>query len=119
MLAVGLRLDTAALDASCERLLADFERATEEALTFAAERVATQARTSHPYRNRTGDLESSTHAEGPSGSVWDDSLRTWVVASEEYASYVNARLPFLQPAYDAVASEVDAGVALILAAATR
>ncbi len=111
-----LTVDTASLDATCAAWLAAFERAADDALEYAAETTAAQARASHWYRNRTRNLEGSTQAiPGTVGSVWDDSLRTWVVASELYASYVDARSPILAPAYDARASEIASGVESIFA----
>jgi len=116
----GLGIDTAALDASCDRLLADFERAADDGLLYAAERTARQARESHWYRNRTGDLQASTQAAQTTiGSLWDDTLHTWVAAGEPYASYVDARSPILSTAYEAVASEIDAHLGTLFEAALR
>lgn len=116
----GLGINTTALDAACDRLLADFERAANDGLLYAAQRTARQARESHWYQNRTGDLQASTQAAQTTvGSLWDDTLHTWAAAGEPYASYVDARSPILSPAYEAVETEIDAHLSTLFEAALR
>ena len=94
---------TASTDArELDALLAGLERACDAGLNAMAEHTAEAARGSHWYQNRSGDLEGSTRAVPGEGSVWDDSFSPYVVASEDYASYVDARHPILAPAWAAI-----------------
>lgn len=87
-----------ALDALCEEAI-DSARV---AVALHASRVAEEARSTHPYTDRTGDLTDSiealdTNREG-------DFVRGYVVAGMGYASYVeegtsrNRPYPYLRPA---------------------
>ncbi len=104
---MGLPRVSASIDiesvAECMRGL---ENALDSEMHIALEEcafvVATEAVNSHPYTNRTGDLEGSTHGETPTGSFMDGSLAARVVADMHYGIYLEERteFAFLRPAYD-------------------
>lgn len=98
----SVSVDTDALARDTDELLAELERASFAGLDEAARSLATEARASHRYRNRSGDLEASTRAIDAEGDLWNDSANSVAVAMEPYASYVDARFPILTPAWDAV-----------------
>lgn len=112
-------IDTQALSSECDALLDEIERASFAGLDAAARATALEARSSHWYRNRTGDLESSTRAVNAEGDLWSDSANSAVAATEPYASYVDARAPILTPAWDAVQGRVVAEFEQLLEAACR
>lgn len=107
-------LDTESLANDTEALLDRLERATYRGLDRVAQLHADAARTSHWYRNRTGDLERSTQPVEAEGSVWDDGASSSVVASMDYASYVDTHGPILAPAWDAIESTATSALNTIL-----
>lgn len=112
-------IDTAALDRECDALLESIERASFAALDNAARALAEEARRSHWYRNRSGDLERSTQAVEAEGDLWSGSAASGVSVQEPYAVFVDARSPLLTPAWDAIASQVEADFEQTLAAACQ
>jgi len=68
--------------------------------------VADEARRSHPYENRTGQLEARTVPGRVRGRVSADTLRIQVVGETRYGGYLEEgttrlgqRFVFLRPAY--------------------
>lgn len=112
-------IDTDTLSSECDALLDAIEQASFAALDETARALADKARSSHWYRNRTGDLERSTRAVDAEGDLWSGSASSSVSASEPYASYVDARSPILSPAWDAIASQAEARFEATLAQACR
>lgn len=112
-------IDTDAFTAECDALLDAIERASYAALDETARALADKARSSHWYRNRTGDLERSTQAIDAEGDLWSGSASSGVVASELYASFVDARSPILSPAWDAIALSAEARFETTIAQACR
>ncbi len=97
----GFDAALAALDAELDRLL-------DAALEQISRRVADEARASHPFQNRTGDLEASIRPLDTHGSALDGTLTGGVVADEEYASYVEDKgFAFLEPAWERVEGEAE------------
>lgn len=82
-------------------LAADVDAGADAGLTAASELVADEAKAHHAFENRSGDLEASIRALEPSGRLSDDTLRGGVIADEDYGEYVEAHVPFLEPAWDA------------------
>lgn len=107
-------IDTASLENETEALLSRLEAATYRGLDRVAQLHADAARASHWYRNRTGDLERSTQAIESEGDVWSDTASSGVVASMDYASYVDAQGPILAPAWDAIESAATSALNTIL-----
>lgn len=111
---VTVEVDVSALKRETEALLASLEAAVYRGLDAAAQAHAAEARSSHWYRNRTGDLEASTRAYDAEGSVWNDDVQATVAATEPYAVYVDARRPILEPAWQTVESSATAQLEAIL-----
>jgi len=104
--------------------LTGWEREVGEALGEVAEehaaRVAAEARASHPYTDRTGNLTASIEALPAQGSVRGGDLTASVVAGEDYASYVDrGRFAFLVPAAERVERELADAAERALAEAVR
>ncbi len=102
MIGFVVALDLSGLPAHIERLKSALDASMLEGLDQVAFHVAANARESHPYQNRTGDLESSTQPDAAEGSFLLGTLRSGVVATESYAEHVdgNDAFAFLQPAFD-------------------
>ncbi len=97
------------------------ERELPEAMHKAAERVAAEARESHPYHDRSGTLTSQIKPGAV--TVDGDTITAEVVADADYASHVEdgglfgAPRPFLKPAFERRAREVGEAVTEHLARA--
>lgn len=96
-------------DEVVDALVAAVREGAADGVAEAAELVATEARAHHSFHNRTGDLEASIHVEDHPHDH-PDAPSAFVVASEDYAQYVDAKLPFLEPAFDAVEGQATAAV---------
>lgn len=92
-----------------DRLGDAMDQALSEAVRLAGNRIAESARQTHPYTNRTGNLQASTQAIEPSGSFRAGTLEGGVEATEFYAEFVDAMpdYEFLRPAYLYEREEVD------------
>lgn len=102
------------------RLGADLDDELEDAAREIADRVAWAARAEHPYTNRTHNLQGSTRGDTPFGRFGDGTLTANVVATMEYASYVENRgYEFLLPAFDRVESQLEHVLEESLAYAAR
>lgn len=114
-LVVTARADDEAFDrlegAIDEEMLGVVERAGEA--------LAREARASHAFRNRSGDLEASIRGVEPGGSFLADTLAGGTVAAEPYGSFVEARMPFLAPAWQVIAPYMDQDADYALARAAR
>jgi len=119
VIGLSVTVDRDALVVECDRVLDALARAAEDGLDRAAELTAAQARASHPYQNRSGDLQASTQAVPVAGFLYDDTLVSYAVASEPYAAYVEASHPFLGPAYEAQAGRIEHEVLFLLEQACR
>lgn len=71
---------------------------TADGTNAAARAVADDAKANHSFENRTGDLEASIDVIEDPGSAHPDAPVAYVVATEDYASYVEERKPYLEPA---------------------
>ncbi len=108
------------LAAPLARLEAALEHQLDAALGLISARVADEAKASHPFQNRTGDLEASIRPLDTSGSALDGTLAGGVIAEEDYASFVEAAgFAFLDPAYERVAPETDRLLEQALSEAAR
>jgi hypothetical protein len=104
---VRFRARLTGVEADLARLAVALDPQLDAALALFSARVADAARASHPFQNRTGDLESSIRALDTHGDALAGTLEGGVIADEEYAEHVDARLPFLQPAFDRTEGEAD------------
>lgn len=101
-------------------LLDGLDRELDAALTAGAEAVAIEARASHPYTSRTGDLEASTQAQPATGTWSTGTLTAAVVADTDYAQHVEAgHFAFLEPARARTEGTLDALVEDALERASR
>lgn len=96
-----IRCHFSGADAACGALAEALDEETERAAEIGARVVAEVAARNHDYQNRTGDLEGSTGDVPPTGRFTDDSLQFGAAAGAEYGEFVDAKLPFLEPAYEA------------------
>ena len=93
-----------------ERVLGDLAGALDQEGAAAALRaagvVADDARVTHTFQNRTGDLQASINPAAVRGGLLHGDLAFDVAAEMEYASFVNAgtsrarAYPFLAPALE-------------------
>lgn len=118
---ISIQLNLPAVLAKLDAL----EHATDEhanaGLDEVLERVALEARVTHPYTNRTGALEGETRARGIDGDFLRGDLSGEVRADTFYASYLEERpeYAFLEPAYQRIESQVDHMMDAALSAAAR
>lgn len=92
------------LDAALDELRAQLDQDGVRAFDAVAQLVADEAATSHPYTNRTGELQAHTVPGVTHGRISDNTLRTEVLGDTPYGEYVedghDGRFSFLQPAYE-------------------
>lgn len=93
-----------------DELLADMqtelERAGDEAMQRIDELIVDEARASHAFSNRTGDLESRIVPGVVTGSLLDNTLTGEVLGDMPYGQYLederyalSERFAFLKPAF--------------------
>jgi len=109
MLPFRISLDVGSVLDSADRLRHALDDQVFEAMRMISEDVAAEARQSHPYTNRTGDLEASTQAVDVNGTFSLGTLVGGVSADTSYAEYVDGRpeFAFLEPAFQRVEPHVD------------
>jgi hypothetical protein len=108
MLPIRVSLAASEVDAWLQRLDEALDAQVRVALELTCGAVAEEARASHPYQNRSGDLEAMTQPGGIAGSFYDDTLIGDVTAGMPYASYVEERgFEFLMPAWERSAGQID------------
>jgi hypothetical protein len=90
----------------------------ERTLERASKRVADEAKRSHAFENRTGDLERSIRPLDVHRSA-DFVFVGGVVADTDYGEYVEASRPFLQPAFDRLAPGIENELEFALEQAAR
>lgn len=89
------------IDRTVLQLGTEIDDELEDAAREIGARVAWAAREEHPYQNRTHNLQGSTQGDAPSGRFLDGTLEANVIATMEYASYVEDRgYEFLLPAFE-------------------
>jgi hypothetical protein len=103
-----LQLDEASLESDLARFHRALDIKLHQGLDVISARVAAAARGQHTYQNRTGLLERSTQALEAEGSLVAGMLVGGVLADTDYAGYVEARLPFLAPAWARTERDADA-----------
>jgi HK97 gp10 family phage protein len=96
------------MDDDLERALVDMQASVERelppAMLHVAEMVADEARSNHPYQDRSGDLTAMT-VPG-SVTMHGDTVTAQTVGETEYGGFVDegtthmAARPFLKPAFD-------------------
>lgn len=120
-----LRVDLNPLDRKLARASREIDEAMAGALEDAGVRVAADAQASHTYVDRTGTLTASMAGLPASGSFLRGTLEAGVIDHADYASYVEegtdymAARPFFGPAFDRLASEIDAICDDVLEAAVQ
>lgn len=86
----------------------------QQGMLRAGQAVADEAAAHHDYNNRTGALQAGTQAGATRGRASDGEIAVEVVADTDYGEYVEAKLPFLEPAAeraaDRAADEIDAAL---------
>lgn len=119
MLGVALRL--VGVDAEVHRLEDALDSELLSALARVGERIAAEAKQTHPFQNRTRTLERSIAGVEPTGHFLAGTLVGGVEATAPYAEYVNARpeFEFLNLAFGLVRAEVDNDIQEALDRAAR
>lgn len=74
------------------------DKGLKNSVEFAAEQTVKSAKQNHTFQNRTKNLEDSIHAEPVIAGHLDAECE--VIAGEDYASYVEKKMPYLQVALD-------------------
>ena len=97
MVRFHMEIDDTELVQATERLSSALDRELHEALDQAVKWGAEKARSEHAFKNRSGSLEASIEGTTPVGKFSDDTLQASVSAGEDYASFVEAKKPFLEP----------------------
>lgn len=121
----AVRIRFAGGDEALDDLFTALDRELSNGLQRAAELVALQASTTHPYTDRTGGLSRSIQAAPVIGSIATHNLRGVVVAGEDYASFVeegtsrSRPYPYLAPAAAAVDAAISTEGEKALEAAAR
>ena len=87
-MSIGVDLDLRGVVRALDALPRALDDALESAVRRAAKAVAEEAKSSHSYTDRTGNLTRSIRALDPSGRFTDDTLEGGVTATMPYASYV-------------------------------
>ena len=100
------------LDESLASLMAALDGELADGMHRAAAVVAEEAASSHPYTNRTGDLEQRTVAGSVSGRASDGEITAEVLGDTEYGEYVDRKpsFAFLEPAYQRAEAQVEATI---------
>lgn len=106
-MSVGVELT--GLEQAIKSVLDKIGEGADQGAIAAAKVVADQAKSSHPYTDRSGDLTSSiTPPDYTSGSLASGNLECAVVAMEPYAGFVEAKgFKFLEPAFEASIPQVE------------
>jgi hypothetical protein len=116
-----LDFDEATFVRELERELATFERRAldgiETAVARAGEIVAEEARSSHPYTDRSYLLTESTHGLDPVST--GDKVLGGVISDTEYAEHVERSHPYLAPALERAMPRVEAEAARVIDASLR
>ena len=97
-----LKVTLSGVDAAFSALEGAISSELPKGLWAVTEMVAAEARISHPWINRTGDLEASIEGSEAAGSFFDDTLIASVDALMPYGSFLEDRdeFAYLGPAWD-------------------
>lgn len=107
MIPVHVSLDLDSVLVASDRLRHALNAQMHQAMAAISEDVAEEARQGHAFQNRTGDLEASIQPVDIFGTFSLGTLSGGVIALEDYAEYVDAKLPFLEPAWQCVEPHAD------------
>jgi hypothetical protein len=102
------------LGAAIEDLTRRADRGADRGMARASRIVADAARREHEYENHTRNLERATQPAPVQGRLRDGNLTGGVVAAMGYGSYVDARKPFLLPAFERAKDEAEAALGAAL-----
>lgn len=106
-----------------EEATSDLENALDESLNEAlgdvSVIVATEAASNHEFNNQTNTLASSIQGNEATGRFSSGNLEVEVSAEAEYASFVDEKTPFLEPAYERADSAITRRLDDALSAATE
>lgn len=85
---VDFDFDTSGWHEATKKLREDLERQMRAAMVATGRALAAEAKTSHSYQDRTGDLTRSIRALPIDGRFLSGSLNGGAIATMRYASYV-------------------------------
>lgn len=118
---VGFEFDASAWVQSFHALGDALDEQLEACVRESAKDIAFAARADHPYTDRTKHLTHSTRAYAPQGRFTRGTLRAEVIATAEYASYLENRpeFAFLEPALTRSEGQIEHRLHDALEAAVR
>lgn len=105
---MSARVRVLGLDEAVADLTAALDQELQQGMLRVAQAVAEEAAGHHSYENRTGSLQAATQAGGTRGAASDGEIVVEVVADTPYGEYVEAKLPFLEPAFEAADDRISA-----------
>lgn len=97
------------LDEALAELTAALDQELPQGMLRAAQAVADEAASNHPYENRSGDLQAATQAGAVTGRASDGEIVAEVVGDTPYGEYVEARaeFAFLAPAAERAEGRIE------------
>ena len=97
------------LDDAIADLEAALDAELQQGMLRAAQAVAEEAASDHPYSNRTGALQAGTQAGAVTGEASSGEIVAEVVGETEYGEYVegNPDFAFLEPAAERAADRIE------------
>ena len=107
MMELRLRLDVDGVESEARSFLSFLDAELNEAMRLSGRVVAEEARSSHSFRNRTGDLEDSIRGLRATGRATEGTLSGGAEAVMPYASYVEQWSEYLGTAFVLRSDEID------------
>lgn len=105
---MSARVRVLGLDDAVADLTAALDQELQQVMLRVAQAVAEEAATNHSYENRSGDLQAATQAGGTRGNASDGEIVVNVVGDTPYGEYVEGKMPFLAPAFEAADDRISA-----------
>lgn len=86
--ALAGEFDVRAIDRAFDALERDVDEQLEHAFNETADRVVTMVKATHPWQNRTGQLEANTRKIAAVGKATSGTLEGGVIMATPYATYL-------------------------------
>lgn len=86
--ALSATFDVRAIDRAFDRLEHEIDEQLEHAFNETADRVVTMVKATHPWQNRTGQLEANTRKIAAVGHALGGNLEAGVIMGTIYATYL-------------------------------
>jgi hypothetical protein len=95
----SVRTQLLGVDDAVQALESRLDAELEAAARVGGQVVAAIAQQTHAWQNRTGDTEALTGDIPPTGRFSDGTLVFGAMSGTAYSSYLEARFPYLEPAF--------------------